>query len=143
MAIQNVLLTVTKNTTANSPVSVRCNLAQPYLRAIHVRTMNIYTANIGEVYCRISNQNMIIAPFPGTGLSLWVNPMNGLDWYEFRKLQGPNYEVLVEAYNIDASTDFILQVTFELSTENYLPVNVKDFDSSPVKNPLKQQVEGY
>jgi hypothetical protein len=143
MATQNAIITVTKNTTANTPVKTTVNLAQPFIRAIHVRSQFIANANIGEIFFRITNQNAILAPYPGTGLSQWINPMNGIDWEEFKRLQGPNYEVVIESYNIDASNDCILQVTFELSLENFYPVNIKDFVEKLTRDPLKFPTEGF
>jgi hypothetical protein len=138
MSLAVAQLTVTHGTTNQTAVNLRCNLGEPYIRWISVRT----NAPTNLLWFRLTNNSQLIAPVPGIGLQSWLLMLASVDWDEFRKLVGPNYEIMIEAYNTDGATDYILQVIFETSKMPYYPVNVLADPSASIEKQPAPKTSG-
>lgn len=138
MALHTIDITIQNGVNPiTNPLVVNFALGEAFLKQIIVDFEN------DKLGFRISDNGLILLPWPGAGLSGWLSfPQRIFTFEDFRRLAGPPYALTLEAYNADTLPRRMV-LYFITYHANYYPVNRMEVIENPVpKKPQPSTPQG-
>lgn len=109
MALFSAIISVPANTLPADPKQYIIAPTVGFLRSVKVMFPD---GCLGAVGFRIYDRGRQLAPLP----SGWIGGRNNetIEWMEMRRLEGPPYEIMIEAYNEADDWPHSLHFTFDI-----------------------------